>query len=190
MHFHWGKNNTEGSEHTFNGISYPLELHLVYYSCDYYSLSEAIDDYANGNILEIYDDHHVLAVIGILFEIGDENSALQQILNNIIINGVKKYHSTNINNNVLNLYYTNEFDINELLPVNKEFIGYSGSLTTPPCYQTVRWHVMKNTMTVSITQLKKFRSILGSTNPNNTIAPNYRDIQSLNGRTLYDCVDN
>ena len=42
-------------------------------------------------------------------------------------------------------------------------------------------------MTVSANQLAKFRSLLGSTIANDTIAPNYRTIQALNDRTLYDC---
>ena len=26
LHFHWGRNNNEGSEHTFRGRKYPLEV--------------------------------------------------------------------------------------------------------------------------------------------------------------------
>lgn len=26
FHFHWGSDNTKGSEHTYNGISYPMEV--------------------------------------------------------------------------------------------------------------------------------------------------------------------
>lgn len=26
FHFHWGSNDTRGSEHTYNGLSYPMEV--------------------------------------------------------------------------------------------------------------------------------------------------------------------
>ena len=184
MHFHWGRNDTEGSEHTFDGEMYPLELHLVHYSCDYYTLSEAVTDYANNDLLEDQDDDHVLAVIGIMFEVGAANSVLEHMLNDIIVDGITEYSTSSTNE--LKLYYS-ELDIADLLPENKEFIGYSGSLTTPPCYETVRWHVMKNTMTVSQEQLNEFRSLLGSTDVNDIIAPNYRQVQELNDRKLYEC---
>ena len=32
FHFHWGKTDDYGSEHTFNGQHYPLEAHFVHYS--------------------------------------------------------------------------------------------------------------------------------------------------------------
>ena len=73
---------------------YPLELHLVHYSCDYYTLSEAINAYANGSISQTQDNKHVLAVIAILFEIGEANPVLNQILDDIIIDGIREY-STN-----------------------------------------------------------------------------------------------
>ena len=32
FHFHWGKTDDYGSEHTFDGTHYPLEAHFVHYS--------------------------------------------------------------------------------------------------------------------------------------------------------------
>ena len=80
-----------------------------------------------------------------------------------------------------------EFDMEDLVPENEQFVGYKGSLTTPPCYETVRWHVMTNTMTVSQQQLEEFRGI--ETDSSHSIAPNYRPIQPLNDRILYQCED-
>uniref|UniRef100_A0A146LW74 carbonic anhydrase n=1 Tax=Lygus hesperus TaxID=30085 RepID=A0A146LW74_LYGHE len=34
LHFHWGRNVNEGSEHTTNSKRYPLEAHLVFYKAD------------------------------------------------------------------------------------------------------------------------------------------------------------
>jgi carbonic anhydrase len=38
VHFHWGKTNLEGSEHTVRGKSYSMEMHLVHYSDGYTSV--------------------------------------------------------------------------------------------------------------------------------------------------------
>jgi len=191
LHFHWSTDDEDGSEHTINGESYPLEVHLVHYSCDYYTINEALDDYVEGNISAYYDDDHVLAVIGVMFEIGYEpNPVLEHILDDNIINGIRKYHDPEekFGDFLLQIYYT-QFNISGLLPDNTEIYAYAGSLTTPPCYETVRWHVMKETMTVTQEQMDKFRSILSGTRRRDTVAPNYRPVQPLNNRTIYECQE-
>ena len=35
LHFHWGSESNEGSEHTVEGQAYPLELHLVHFNSEY-----------------------------------------------------------------------------------------------------------------------------------------------------------
>ena len=195
LHFHWGLDNLHGSEHTLNGKRYPLEVHLVHYSCDFYQSSQAQQAYLKRehNDSLHFDDNHVLSVIGVLFEIDDNepNPVLDEILNDIIIDGIQEYHApeqddeSGQNHHLLQLYYS-DFDMIGLLPTNKEIIGYRGSLTTPPCYQTVRWIIMKNTMTVSNEQLNRFRSLLQGVN--DTIAPNYRPLQNRNHRKIYQCI--
>eukprot|EP01084_Bolivina_argentea_P291751 501457_1 len=183
LHFHWASNNEYGSEHEINEKHYPLEAHFVHYSCDYYTGNDALNAYSTSGTTT-YDDHNVLAVIGVLFEIGAANPALNKILTTDIIAGVSQYQGANTDL----LYYT-DFDMNDLLPQNKEMICYLGSLTTPPCFETVRWNVMKHTMTVSQEQMDKFRLILQSTNANNPMAPNWRPLQDINYRKIYECQE-
>lgn len=46
------------------------------------------------------------------------------------------------------------FNIAGLLPANlKLYFHYNGSLTTPPCYQTVKWTVFNQTMLLSHDQV-------------------------------------
>ena len=40
-------------------------------------------------------------------------------------------------------------DVNQLLPADKSYFTYMGSLTTPPCSENVLWFVMKNPIYVS-----------------------------------------
>lgn len=67
-------------------------------------------------------------------------------------------------------------DINLLLPEDRTYWRFSGSLTTPPCSEGVTRIVLKQPMTLSAGQLEKFR---------HTIHPaNNRPVQPLNGRVI------
>lgn len=43
LHFHWGDNDTVGSEDLIDGRSYPMELHMVFYKKVYRNQREALD---------------------------------------------------------------------------------------------------------------------------------------------------
>jgi carbonic anhydrase len=47
-------------------------------------------------------------------------------------------------------------DINQMLPADKSYFTYMGSLTTPPCSESVLWLVLKNPIYVSEEQVKNF----------------------------------
>lgn len=50
-------------------------------------------------------------------------------------------------------------DVNQILPADKSYFTYMGSLTTPPCSENVLWFVMKNPIYVSEEQVKNFDRI-------------------------------
>ena len=60
FHFHWGSNNSQGSEHTMSGSSYPLEMHLVHVNMKY-----------DGNVTAALENEDGLAVVGIFFEVSE-----------------------------------------------------------------------------------------------------------------------
>lgn len=62
-----------------------------------------------------------------------------------------------------------------MLPTNKSYYHYLGSLTTPPLSENVEWYVMKNSVEVSKAQIEAFQSYYNSNN---------RDIQPLNERLI------
>ncbi len=51
-----------------------------------------------------------------------------------------------------------------LLPANRDYIRYNGSLTTPPCSEGVRWLLMKQAMTASPAQIAAIAGALGFAN--------------------------
>jgi carbonic anhydrase len=63
-----------------------------------------------------------------------------------------------------------------LLPGNRDYYRYNGSLTTPPCTEGVRWIVMKEPMTVSKKQIEDFKTTLGFANN--------RPVQPVNARMI------
>jgi carbonic anhydrase len=67
-------------------------------------------------------------------------------------------------------------EIQALLPSNKDYYKFTGSLTTPPCSEEVKWHVIKTPLTISKEQVKQFFDIYGHTNN--------RPIQDTNKRSI------
>ncbi|MDQ7050914.1 MAG: carbonic anhydrase family protein [Enterobacterales bacterium] len=105
-----------------------------------------------------------LAVIGVFFELGEANSALTKAWAAMPKHEDQKFHFANLINS------------SELLSENKDYYRFSGSLTTPPCSEGVRWLVMKQSLTLSDWQLKAFNQVLGEANN--------RPIQPINARRI------
>ncbi|KFQ49456.1 Carbonic anhydrase 9, partial [Nestor notabilis] len=76
------------------------------------------------------------------------------------------------------------FNIAGLLPANlKYYYHYNGSLTTPPCYETVKWTVFNQTMLISRDQMLKLITSLRN-DDGKPLQSNYRQIQGLHGRRV------
>ncbi|CAM9336410.1 unnamed protein product [Scytosiphon promiscuus] len=74
-----------------------------------------------------------------------------------------------------------------LLPANPTFATFSGSLTTPPCSEGVRWIVMNEPVVMGKSQLDDYRHYV-ATYPGSKVdelGNTNRPVQDLNGRDLY-----
>lgn len=171
FHFHWGQAGSNGSEHTIDGQRYPLEMHLVHINNKYKSLTEA-REYFNGVI-----------VLSILFEMsGDDNpnySTLIQSLSDVKPEGSQ----STIKQNLL---------LSSLLPKQIDGLyAYKGSLTTPPCSESVTWFIVENQVPISDSQVERFRKLQAETKPSSMrnssslLNHNYRPLQENNNRLVY-----
>lgn len=63
----------------------------------------------------------------------------------------------------------------DFLPQSREYFSYTGSFTTPPCTEDIRWIVMKQTIGVQPKLIERFATILKANN---------RPVQKLNDRDI------
>jgi len=64
----------------------------------------------------------------------------------------------------------------QLLPAERDYYRFNGSLTTPPCSEGVRWLVLKKVATASKAQIDSFAKTVGH--------PNNRPLNSVNARPV------
>ncbi len=110
------------------------------------------------------DQNGRLAVIGVMLELGKENAELKKLW----VNMPKSSHSKKT--------LIKELSAIKLLPEEKSYYRFNGSLTTPPCTEGVRWFVLKDTIEASQAQIDKFRKVMG-TDTN-------RPVQPINARVI------
>ncbi|XP_061572895.1 carbonic anhydrase 14 isoform X2 [Cololabis saira] len=171
LHLHWGNGGPGygGSEHTINGLSADAELHVVHYNSELYA-----------NMSAAMTQRYGLAVLGILIVVGEEtNPAFNHILNYLS----RIRHSDQ-------KVFIPAFDVQALLPKDLgRYYRYNGSLTTPPCYQSVIWTVFHERVQISKAQLLKLETILYSSKAEEPdrmlLQDNYRVTQRLNHRIVF-----
>lgn len=154
-------NITDGSDIEIDGVKFALK------QFHFHSPSENQIDGKNfpleAHFVHAAKDGH-LAVVAVMFKEGKENKVLQKIWDRMP-NKAGESAKCGLSSKL----------INELLPKNKDYYRFSGSLTTPPCSEGVRWMVLKNYVTISPAQVKEFSKIIHKNN---------RPVQPLNARKV------
>lgn len=89
-------------------------------------------------------DEGKLAVVAVLLEKGAEHPVIQTLWNNLPL-------ERNVESSV-----PQSIDLMALLPENRNYYTYMGSLTTPPCTEGVLWLVLKQPVPVSSEQVAIF----------------------------------
>ena len=104
-----------------------------------------------------------LAVVAVLLDRGSAQPLVQAVWNNLPLEKGDEVAARL------------PMDLNELLPTDRSYYTYMGSLTTPPCSEGVLWMVMKTPVPVSAEQIAIFARLYPM---------NARPIQSASGRLI------
>lgn len=163
IHFHWGRNDTQGSEHSINSRKYSLEMHIVCYNSKYGSVAEA--KFFNDGIL----------VIGQLFQV--KNHAPSYFFLDFLPR-VSRTRSKIVLKDKLCAFNLGEF-LNVDALSKGSFVVYNGSFTTPPCYEDVTWVIPLKVNSIDRRKMNFFREIQGL---DGRLVDNYRPIQPTNTR--------
>ena len=151
FHFH------SPSEHTVDGYSYDLEMHIVHYYKD--------------------QPTSLGAVVGIFFDREKGGNYSNPFLDSL--NFGKTVVDTAIpvtNVNLASLLSGTDFS---------RYWSYKGSLTTPPCTEGIKWSVIEQVQPISDAQLTAFQQYFSGNTSYAKGKGNNRESQPLNLRTLY-----
>ena len=107
-------------------------------------------------------DGHI-AVVAVLLDRGSAQSIVQTVWNNLPLEKGDEVRAGS------------RIDLSQLLPDDKRYYTYMGSLTTPPCSEGVLWMVMKQPVPISLDQVAIFSRLYPM---------NARPIQQADGRLI------
>jgi carbonic anhydrase len=107
-----------------------------------------------------------LAVVAVLLNKGSDNPLVRELWNDLPTEKEKEEALEQV-----------QIDLTQLLPANRGYFTFSGSLTTPPCSENVTWFVLKQPVTISDEEISKFSNLY-----NNDARPT----QPLDGRLVLE----
>ena len=154
-------NMNKGSSITVAGKTYNL-LQFHFHSPSEHQINGVHADMVAHFVHQAADGQ--LGVIGVLFNLGKANVTLAKLWGEM-----PKHHGDKKSLSAVKV------NVSKLLPANKAYYNYSGSLTTPPCSEGVNWMVLQSQGSVSNGQVDAFTSIFSKS---------IRPIQSLNSRDI------
>eukprot|EP00794_Sanderia_malayensis_P003141 gene3141-3609_t len=166
LQFHWGGDDSRGSEHHLNMKTFPMEIHILHRNVKYNDSEE---------MLYKLDG---MATIAVFVEIGsEENEGLGHFIDQFRF---IKYGGQGVE--------IPAFPLASLLPLDTtKYYTYAGSLSAPPCNECNKWIVIRDPIKVSADQLDAFRQLMKM--PENSagqefIIDNFRPVQPICRRTV------
>jgi carbonic anhydrase len=108
-----------------------------------------------------------MAIVATLVREGAANLAAQEIWDNMPLEAGQAMKSAKVLVNA-----------RDLMPTDKGYYRYMGSLTTPPCSEGVHWYVLKKPLELSKAQIDLLRGVVGGDSA--------RPLQPRNNRMILD----
>jgi carbonic anhydrase len=103
-----------------------------------------------------------LAVVGVFFQSGSQNAELDKLWRQLPEKAGEQKTLADTSLSAANL-----------LPQDRSYAHFNGSLTTPPCSENVNWFVIREPLQASAEQISRISTIMGH---------NARPVQNLNKR--------
>jgi carbonic anhydrase len=94
------------------------------------------------------DEAGKLAVVAVLLEKGEDNPLVHELWSDIPKEKEKE-----------EILSSTQIDAAGLLPADRGYYTFSGSLTTPPCSEDVTWFVLKHPVSVSSAEIEQFSKL-------------------------------
>jgi carbonic anhydrase len=154
----------KGSSVAIDGGTWPL-LQLHFHAPSEHTLDGAHTS-MEMHLVHAGPDGKPGLVVGVLLALGEDNPAFASLLADL-----PKEKGARKDDAAVTV------DLAKLLPTDRTYLAYDGSLTTPPCTEGIRWYVLRTPVPVSGGQVGAF-SLLPHMTPNN------RPVQPLAGRRV------
>jgi carbonic anhydrase len=94
------------------------------------------------------DENGKLAVVAVLLQEGSDNPLVRELWTDLPREKEKE-----------ELFEKVQIDISQILPSDRSYYTFSGSLTTPPCSEDVTWFVLKVSVTISAAEINQFSQL-------------------------------
>jgi carbonic anhydrase len=94
------------------------------------------------------DEEGKLAVVAVLLQRGEDNPLVHELWNDL----PKEKEKEELLDSV-------QIDVARMLPADRGYYTFPGSLTTPPCSENVTWFVLKHPVTVSAAEIQQFSKL-------------------------------
>ncbi|XP_032826127.1 carbonic anhydrase-related protein 10 [Petromyzon marinus] len=167
VRIHFGSEDRQGSEHLLNGQAFPGEVQLIHYNHELYPNASEAARNPNG-----------LVVVSIFIKVSESpNQFLDKLLNRDTITRITYKNDA---------YLLRELSVEDVYPETQSYITYDGSLTTPPCHETVTWIIMNKPTYITRVQMHSLR-LLSQSQPSqifHSMSDNVRPTQGLNNRCI------
>lgn len=148
------------SNHKIDNYTFPIEINLNHRSTE----------------------NNKLLIISILGEINDASSKSSFFLDNLQ-SSFQKIIDSGLSADLLKIdVNSDKHNAFTLIPEERAFYSYNGSLTRPPCSENVQWIIMENTINISTRCYDSIKKILHNKNSKHVSS---KPTQPLNDRVVY-----